>query len=120
MIRKLLASAAIGAILLVAAPPAAQAAPARDLSYAKGTGLRKCVSTTYRAQAWHTTKTRPGERCVWVGYWYPRSWVVTDDVALYGGVYWPIMQAPPRGGWHGHQPADASYWPGRAVALQRF
>lgn len=117
--KKIAATIATTALLLLTAPAgAADAAPARDLSYAKGTGLRKCVSTTWRATVWHTHKTRAGERCMWMGDWYPRTWVVTDDVAYYAGTYWPIMQAQPRGGWRGHQPADAAYWPGRRVALQ--
>lgn len=140
MIRKLLASATIVATILVVAPATAQAAqqpvvhypsagsfaphhrlapPAatRDLSYAKGTGLRKCVATTYRARVWHTVKTRPGESCVWQGLWYPASWRVLEAPVFYAGMWWPVMQAPPRGGWHGHKPADASWWPGRASAL---
>lgn len=108
------------ALACLAVAPPASAQPVRDGSHISGTTLRKCVSTTYRAKAWHTHKTRAGERCLWTGYWYPASWVVLDEPAYYGGTWWPVMQAPPRGGWRGHKPADATWWPGRAVALQRF
>lgn len=122
MIRKLLATVAIAAIavLTVQAPVQASPAPAshRDGSVIAGSPLRKCVSTTYRAKVWHTHKTRANERCVWLGYWYPASWVVLEEPAYFAGQWWPVMQAPPRGGWKGHKPADASWWPGRASALQ--
>lgn len=134
MIRKLLATVAIAATAVLTFQAPAWSAPApssstvaphsrvapkpHDLSYAKGTGLRKCVSTTYRARVWHTHKTRAGERCVWMGQWFPASWVVLEEPVFYAGVWWPVMQAPPRGGWRGHKPADASWWPGRESALQ--
>lgn len=122
MIRKLLATVAIAATAVLTFTPAAWSAPAptthvRDGSVIANSPIRKCVSTTYRAKAWHTHKTRAGEKCLWLGYWYPASWVVLEEPAYFAGTWWPVMQAPPRGGWKGHKPADASWWPGRASAL---
>lgn len=118
-VKKLTATLAAAVVLTLAAPvAAADAAPVRDRSVIAGSTIRKCVTTTYRAAVWHTHKTRAGEKCLWLGYWYPKTWVVLDQPAYYAGMWWPVMQAPPRGGWHGHQPADAAWWPGRASALQ--
>lgn len=63
------------ALATVGIAPASASAASQPPGVVVVSGIRACVSTTWRAQHTHQAKTRPGELCyVTEGMWIPATW----------------------------------------------